>query len=256
MRLSIVQSRLHWESPAANRDMFAEKLKPLSGGTDLIVLPEMFTTGFTMNAAALAEPQDGPTQTWMQEQAAQTGAALAGSFICVEEGRYYNRLLFVKPDGSVGIYNKRHLFSLAGEHRTYNPGWENARLEWQGWRIRPLICYDLRFPVWCRNEKSNPFDLLLFVANWPVTRVAHWSALLNARAIENQAFVAGVNIFGQDGAGLNYSGESAVIDFSGQTLGRISDQEGVFTAELSLDKLRNYRLQFPFLADADIFRLP
>lgn len=256
MRLSIIQSTLHWENPESNRAMFAEKMRPLAGHTDLVVLPEMFTTGFSMNAAALAEPMQGPTTSWMLEQASALGAAIAGSFICSEEGRYFNRLVFARPDGALESYNKRHLFSLAGEDKTYAQGWEKVRIEWKGWRIRPLICYDLRFPVWSRNEKNNPYDLLLYVANWPQTRIHHWSSLLVARAIENQAFVAGVNIFGQDGAGLQYVGESAVIDFSGREIGRISGKEGVLTAELSLDDLREYRRQFPFLVDADVFRLP
>lgn len=255
MLLTIVQSALHWENPIANRAMFAEKLRPLAGATDLVVLPEMFTTGFSMKAAERAEPMDGPTVAWLRSQATALGAAVTGSFICVENGQFFNRLVFARPDGSLETYNKRHLFSLAGEEKVYTPGWEKVRVQWLGWRIRPLVCYDLRFPVWSRNEKNNPFDLLIYVANWPVPRVHHWSALLTARAIENQAFVAGVNIFGQDGAGLEYSGESAVIDFGGRALGRISGAENILTAELSLDNLREYRRQFPFLADADDFRL-
>ncbi len=256
MRLTLVQSRLHWQDPAANRAMFAEKLRPLSGATDLVVLPEMFTTGFSMNAAEWSEPMDGPTVNWLLEQAALLGSAVTGSFICLEEGKFFNRSVFAKPNGSLETYNKRHLFSLAGEDKVFAAGWEKIRVEWMGWRIRPLVCYDLRFPVWSRNEKNNPYDLLVYVANWPVTRVHHWSMLLAARAIENQAFVAGVNIFGKDGAGLEYSGESAVIDFGGQVLGRISGREDILTTELSLDNLREYRRQFPFLADADVFRLP
>lgn len=255
MRLTLVQTRLHWENPAANRDLLAGKLRPLAGATDLVVLPEMFTTGFSMNAAALAEPMDGPTADWLREQAATLGAAVTGSFICAENGRFHNRLLFVKPDGSLQHYDKRHLFTLAGEHETFSPGVENTVVEWLGWRIRPLVCYDLRFPVWSRNEKNNPYDLLIFVANWPTRRAHHLQTLLTARAIENQAFTAGVNIVGRDGAGLEYSGDSAIVDFGGQVLGRISGTEGVFTAELSLADLREYRRQLPFLADADTFRL-
>lgn len=255
MRLTIVQTALHWESPAANRAMLAEKLAPLAGRTDLIMLPEMFTTGFSMNAAALAEPMDGPTVAWLREQAAALGAAVTGSFICAESGRFYNRLLFVRPDGDLATYDKQHLFSLAAEDKTFSSGSDHTLVEWLGWRICPLICYDLRFPVWCRNGKYAPYDLLIFVANWPTRRAHHWQTLLTARAIENQAFVAGVNIFGQDGNGLEYAGDSAVIDFGGQVLGRISGTEGVFTAELSLDNLHEYRRQLPFLSDADDFHL-
>lgn len=255
MRLSILQTTLHWESPAANRTLLAEKLAPLAGRADLVVLPEMFTTGFTMNAAALAEPLEGPTLAWLREQAAMLGAALTGSFICVDGGQFFNRLVFLRPDGSFETYDKRHLFGLAGEAEHFSAGDKQVALEYMGWSIRPLVCYDLRFPVWSRNKKNDPCDLFIYVANWPTRRAHHWQTLLTARAIENQAFVAGVNIVGKDGSGLEYQGDSAVIDFGGQVLGRISGKEGVFTAELSLDNLREYRRQLPFLADADDFYL-
>lgn len=288
MRLSIIQSSLAWENPAANRAMFARKLAPLRDQTDLVVLPEMYTTGFSMNAGALAEPMDGPTVQWMREQSALLGGALAGSFICSEAGNFYNRLLFMRPDGTFEYYDKKHLFSLTGEHEQYVAGNKQLVVEWRGWRIRPLVCYDLRFPVWSNNPASppasglagpapdgskdatssipsgerpgnqssrTPYDLLLYVANWPSRRSHHWRTLLAARAIENQSFVAGVNIVGKDGNDYEYTGDSAIIDFAGQQIVGISGKEGVFTAELSLEERMQYRRQLPFLEDGDIFQL-
>lgn len=255
LAVTLVQTSLIWEQPVENRSQLAAKLAPLQGRTDLVVLPEMFATGFSMRAAELGEPMDGPTVAWMQEQATQLDAALTGSFICIENGLFYNRLVWVRPDGGVHYYNKRHLFSLAAEHQTFTPGTERLTVEWKGWRICPLVCYDLRFPVWSRNHPDQPYDLLLYIANWPQTRSLHWRSLLQARAIENQAFVAGVNIVGTDGNQLVYGGDSAIIDFSGQHLYQISHCEGVFTTELSLEKLPTYRQQLPFLKDGDTFRL-
>ncbi len=259
MRLTILQSALHWENAGANRAMFAEKLAPLAGQTDLVILPEMFTTGFSMNAAALAEPMDGPTVQWLQEQAVRTGAAITGSFICREKDRYYNRLVFMRPDGRLDIYDKRHLFGLAKEHETYTPGATRCIVEWLGWKICPLVCYDLRFPVWSRNQVVTPesggYDLLIYVANWPERRSHHWRALLPARAIENQCYVAAVNIVDTDGNGYDYRGDSGIVDFSGQKICQISGREGQFTTELSLEDLHQFRRQLPFLEDADAFQL-
>jgi len=253
MRLTIVQTTLHWENPDANRTMLAGTLAPLAGQTDLIVLPEMFTTGFSMNAAVLAEEMDGSTVRWLREQAAKLGAAIAGSFICRDGERYHNRLVFMRPDGGFQHYDKRHLFGLAGEHKTYSPGSERLLVDWMGWRICPLICYDLRFPVWSRQRKAEPYDLLLYVANWPSRRGHHWRSLLPARAIENQCYVAGVNIVGADGNGYEYQGDSGVWDFSGHSLCQISGQAGVCTVALNRDGLHEYRAQLPFLDDADGF---
>lgn len=258
MRVSIIQTALQWESPEANRSMLSAKLTPLQGQTDLVVLPEMFPTGFSMNAGTLAETMDGPTMHWLSETAGQLGAALTGSFICVENGRHYNRLVWMFPDGQFQYYDKRHLFALAGEHKHFAAGRKRILVEWKGWRICPLICYDLRFPVWSRNaagQEEDVYDMLIYVANWPVRRSHHWRSLLLARAIENQAFTIGVNIFGTDGSGLEYSGDSAVVDFSGQPLCQISGQEGIGTTELSLEDMREYRRQLPFLHDGDAFRL-
>lgn len=254
MRLTIIQSALHWENPAANRAMFAKKLAAVAGQTDLIVLPEMFTTGFSMNAAALAETMDGPTVQWLREQATAAGAAITGSFICRDGDHFYNRLVFMRPGGQMDSYDKRHLFGLAKEHETYKAGTTRLIVEWQGWKICPLVCYDLRFPVWSRNRPEG-YDLLLFVANWPERRAHHWRALTPARAIENQCYLAAANIVGKDGNGHEYSGDSAVIDFSGRPICQISGQEGLFTAKLSLEELQQFRRQLPFLEDADVFQL-
>ncbi len=235
--------------------MFTSLLEPLAGRTDLVLLPEMFTTGFSMRAADLAEPMDGPTVRWMREQANRLGGALAGSFICRENDRFYNRLVFMRPNGQLDLYDKRHLFGLAQEHETYTPGRERLVVEWLGWRICPLVCYDLRFPVWSRNNTVEKFDLLLYVANWPSRRSHHWRALLPARSIENQCFTAAVNIVGADGNGFEYTGDSSIIDYSGLHRCQISGQEGAFTAKLSLDELRHFRQQLPFLDDADTFSL-
>ena len=252
MRITLVQTALVWENPDANRQHLVEKLRPLSGQTDLVLLPEMFTTGFSMNAAALAETMDGPTVYWMQEQADRLNAAVCGSFICTDQHAFYNRLLFVKPDGTHVHYNKKHLFKLAGEHQHYTPGAESAYIEWLGWRIKPQVCYDLRFPEWARNNHQSPYDLLLYVANWPEKRAHHWRSLLTARAIENQAYVAGLNIVGADGNGHVYVGDSTVVDFSGQILLHLHDQEMVATTSIEKAGMTEYRLKLPFLADSDL----
>ncbi len=262
MRISIVQSSLHWENPEANRAMFAEKLASLSGQTDLVVLPEMFTTGFSMNADALAEPMNGPTMDWMRSISRDLNAAVTGSFICSEDGNFFNRLVFMRPDGQFEHYDKKHLFSMATENEHFAAGQKRLTVEWRGWRICPLICYDLRFPVWSRNTHTpdpspngaGRYDLLIYVANWPNRRAHHWRSLLTARAIENQSFVVGVNIAGEDGNGFEYSGDSTIIDFSGQPIVQIPDgKEEIATVELSLEDLKAYRQQLPFLADGDLF---
>jgi predicted amidohydrolase len=253
LRLTIVQSNLHWENKPANLDMFSKKLAGLAGTTDLVLLPEMFSTGFSMNAKKLAEPMDGSTMQWLKDQSARINAVVAGSFIAVEEDRFYNRFVWMRPDGTFGCYDKRHLFTLAGEHESYSPGDKRRLIEWEGWKICPLICYDLRFPVWSRNTEN--FDLLLYVANWPERRSPHWRQLLIARAIENQCYVAGVNRVGKDGTGLSYTGDSSLIDFSGKIRYCLSETEAVLTTELTLPDLREYRKNLPFLNDRDDFIL-
>jgi omega-amidase len=256
--VSLVQTDLHWHDPEANRAALAVVLADALAGpglTDLIVLPEMFTTGFSMDAAAQAEPGEGPTLAWLREQAARYDAVVTGSVLLMEDGRYYNRLLWVRPDGSYSAYNKRHLFRLAGEHEVYTAGTERLLEEWRGWRILPLVCYDLRFPVWSRNTQAAPYDLLLYVANWPQVRVNAWNVLLQARAIENIAYVAGVNRIGTDGLGHQYSGSSALLDMRGEYLAQAGGLPTVLTRRLLRNPLQELRQQLPALLDADEFEL-
>ncbi len=263
MRISYIQTTLHWENPDGNRDMLASKMAPLAGTTDLIVLPEMFTTGFSMNPQQHAEPFDTTTLAWMRHWAATTDAAIMGSVMCRAGDQYYNRLHFVQPDGALLFYDKKHLFSLAGEHQSYTAGDHPLLIEWRGWRIRPLICYDLRFPVWARQfnapNGTDPtparYDLLVYVANWPQTRSLHWRTLLAARAIENQAYVLGVNIVGADGNGFEYIGDSMVVEFSGQVMAHSAASEQVVTVQLDQAALEAYRAKLPFLTDADTFEI-
>jgi omega-amidase len=256
--VSLVQTDLHWHDPAANRAALAQQLETAldqPGLTDLIVLPEMFTTGFSMDAAAQAEPADGPTLAWLREQAARYNAVVTGSVMLTEGGRYYNRLLWVRPDGSYSQYDKRHLFRMAGEHEVYAAGTAPLVEEWRGWRIRPLVCYDLRFPVWSRNASAEPYDILLYVANWPHTRVHAWQTLLQARAIENLAYVAGVNRIGTDGLSNFYSGHSVLLDMRGEYLAQAGSLPTVLTRRLLRHPLQAVREQLSALTDADEFEL-
>jgi omega-amidase len=254
LRVTLVQPMLHWEDAAANRAMFGERLKPLAGTTDLIVLPEMFTTGFSMRSHELAEPMDGPTVTWMREQAAAAGAALYGSVIIAENGSYYNRGLFVRPDGGMDVYDKRHLFRMAEEQRHYAPGGKRVVVDWKGWRLLLQVCYDLRFPVFSRNR--GDVDAMLYVANWPEARRFPWNQLLIARAIENQACVVGVNRVGMDGQGHHYSGDSVALDARGSAIGAVMPStEGCLTVVLERAALDEFRAKFPASMDADGFTL-
>lgn len=252
-RISLLQSPLYWEEPGMNRSMFEWKVRDLAGEADLIVLPEMFTSGFTMNAERVAEVSDGPTVAWMQELARETGAAITGSAVIRDGERHVNRLLWVEPEGRVLHYDKRHLFGLAGEHEHYAAGEERLLVEWRGLRICPLVCYDLRFPVWSRNTEN--YDLLLYVANWPEARRRHWQQLLIARAIENQAWVAGVNRIGHDAAGLAYAGDTMLVGFDGEVLLSAAHAETTLSASLLREQLLGYRERLPFLRDRDAFRL-
>jgi omega-amidase len=254
LRVTIVQAALHWQDAEANRTMFAEKLAATSPATDLIVLPEMFTTGFSMEASQLAEEAEGPTLQWMREQAAKHQAVITGSVIVREGENYFNRLFWVRPEGTYEHYNKRHLFRMAKEHHTYTPGSEKLLVELKGWNICPLVCYDLRFPVWSRNKDSQ-YDLLLYVANWPKPRSSAWSILLQARAIENLAYVVGVNRVGTDGNGNPYSGDSAIIHPKGYKLLETTEAEGMHTITLSKQELDDFREAFPAHLDADDFTL-
>lgn len=256
MRLTVIQPALEWEDKPANLANFEKKLAPLAGQTDLVVLPEMFTTGFTMNPAPFAERDLGQTATWMREQAKKLDAAIVGSFISSDRRNYFNRLIFAKPDGTAEFYDKKHLFTPAGEAKIFTAGKKRLILEWRGWRVCPLICYDLRFPVFSRNKTGEKgYDLLLYVANWPAPRIEHWKTLLAARAIENVCFVAGANVVGTDGNGNGYTGDSAIIDFMGKKLWTATGEEAIGTAVLDKMALVHWREKFPALAEADGFKL-
>lgn len=253
LELALIQTSLAWHDPAANRLHF-EPLLQQARGAALVILPEMFSTGFSMESAALAEPEDGPTTLWLREQAQDIGAVICGSLIIqAADGSYRNRLLWARPDGSLAHYDKRHLFRMAGEHKHYSAGDQQVVLELNGWRVRPLICYDLRFPVWSRDAAGT--DLLLYTANWPSARRQHWNRLLPARAIENLCYVAAVNRIGEDGKGHGYTGDSQVLDFQGEALLAAGDGDGVFRATLSSQALDTYRERFPAHLDADGFVL-
>ena len=250
MTITFLQTSLHWEDRQKNLDDFEDKISAIND-TDLILLPEMFTTGFTMNAAALAEPMDGPAVTWIKRIAKEKSCAIAGSLIIEEDGKYYNRMVWVH-DGKVQHYDKRHLFSLAHEEKTYTAGTKKLIVELNGWKICPLICYDLRFPVWSRRTKAADYDILLYSANWPERRIKAWKTLLPARAVENQCYVIGVNRIGDDGTGIYHSGDSAAYDFRGELVSKtLVGEESVERAEFSLEELRDFRRDFGFAEDAD-----
>jgi omega-amidase len=251
--VSIIQSELHWHDRQANLRQFSRLVRELDRATDLVVLPEMFATGFTMEAEAQAERMNGPSVAWMAETAKASGAALCGSLVIEDGGRYFNRFILMRPDGNFDFYDKRHLFRLAGEHEHYSAGGGLVTFRLKDWRVRPMICYDLRFPAWSRNR--NDYDLLVYVANWPDRRHLAWQTLIRARAIENLAYVAGVNRIGSDGNGVRYVGGSAVIDYLGNDLIPVSDGPGLWSASLDLASLRAFREKFPFHLDADRFTI-
>ena len=273
LRVSLVQGATRWHDPAANRDYYAALMAPLHGATDLVLLPETFTSGFSNDAIHQAETMQGPTVAWIVEQARRFDAAVCGSVqLRAGDGEgegegegggqgVYNRLLFATPDGTLQHYDKRHLFRYAGEHERYAAGKPRLTLDWRGWRICPLVCYDLRFPVFSRNryDVERPgaldYDLLLYVANWPSPRTYAWQTLLRARAIENLCYVAGLNRVGDDGNGHHYDGRSAVLDFLGEPLSECADAEVVATATLRADRLAGHRARFPAMLDADRFTL-
>ena len=255
LRLTLVQCDLVWQDAASNRALLEAQLAPLAGTTDLVLLPEMFTSAFVVGAGAVPEPHPGPTLEWMQGLARDLDAALCGSVAVRVDGKQLNRLLFVTPDGEVQHYDKRHLFRMLGEHERYAAGTDKLLLSWRGWRIFPTVCYDLRFPVWCRNTEKEPYDVMLCVANWPAPRSEHWSALLKARAIENLAFVAGVNRVGRDGNDMHYAGQSAVYGPQGETVAHAGDSATLTHAVLQRDALTTWRTQFPAYMDADNFQL-
>lgn len=268
LKITIIQSELHWENIAKNLAMFSEKIDSINVVTDVIVLPEMFTTGFTMNAKKLAETMDGKTVAWMKQHAKNKGAVIIGSLIITENNNFYNRLIWAQPNGEVYHYDKRHLFRMANEHETFSSGNSRLIMAWKGWKICPLVCYDLRFPVWSRNKSITPhssltthhpspaFDCLIYVANWPEARKEPWSKLLEARAIENQVYVVAVNRVGLDGKDIPYSGNSAVIDPKGYVISNIiAHQNSIQTIELNRQELEDFREKFPVGLDGDDFEI-
>lgn len=252
MNVTLLQTDLEWENKIYNRNNLHFQIEELVN-TDLIILPEMFTTGFTMKPQNLSETMDGETVAWMSLMSVKSNAAICGSIIIEEDGKYYNRFIWVEPDGTIKHYDKKHLFSYAGEDVNYTPGTEKVIINYKGFRICPQICYDLRFPVFSRN--TGDYDILLYVANWPSVRSETWVNLLQVRAIENQSYVIGVNRIGEDGNGLRYNGRSMVINPSGMVLMKLSETHWTNTCSIDKENLDSYRSQYPFLKDADNFNL-
>lgn len=253
LRVSMVQTSLIWENPAANCAILEEKLQDLQGKTDVIVLPEMFLTGFSMSAEGADFPKGVQVQ-WMQMMSNRLDVLLIGSLKIKEKNQYYNRLLAVFPDGKIISYNKRHLFRMGNEHQFYSPGEEQVILSYKSWNIALFVCYDLRFPVWSRNVQMA-YDLAIYVANWPAVRAHAWSTLLKARAIENLAYVVGVNRVGQDANHLAYQGDSLVISFKGEEITHLLNEESIQTSVISKESLQEFRDKFPAHLDADGFEL-
>ncbi len=266
LTISLIQTDLHWEDKAANLDMFSNKIENIKETTEVIILPEMFNTGFSMNAEALAEPMNGETLQWMKKTAAKKKAIITGSMIIEENENYFNRLIWMLPNGEYGYYDKRHLFAYGNEHTKYTPGNKRLIASAKGWKINLLVCYDLRFPVWCRQVHLAPgeglgvrptpeYDLLMFVANWPQQRIHAWKSLLIARAIENQCYVVGVNRVGNDGNNIYYNGSSMIVDPLGEVIYSKEKEEDIFTYTLQKEKLTQVRERFPFWKDADSFNI-
>ncbi|MBT8097152.1 MAG: amidohydrolase [Woeseia sp.] len=255
LSIAMIQADLHWHDAKANRTVLARSIERLEDGVDLVVLPEMFATGFTMDAPDQAETMDGATVDWLRETAQRHDAAVCGSLVIADGENYYNRFILMHANGDYQTYDKRHLFRLAGECDHYSAGDTLETLRVKDWRIRPLVCYDLRFPVWSRRSREHDYDLLLYVANWPSPRHQAWETLLRARAIENQCYVVGVNRVGTDGNDVPYAGGSAIIDFFGNELVKLDDQAGDATIALEPEPLQRFRERFPFDIDADTFAI-
>lgn len=264
LKISIIQTALHWENKEKNLLMFSQKINEIIESTDIIILPEMFTTGFSMNPNKFAEPMNGLTVNWMKAKAKEKMCVIVGSFICEENGKFYNRLVWISPDGNCKAYDKRHLFRMANEDKYYSAGEKKIIVELKGWKICPLVCYDLRFPVWSRNKQeinSNEitnyeYDLLIYVANWPEIRSYPWKTLLLARAIENQSFVVGLNRVGNDGNEVYHSGDSAVINAKGVVMSKtMAHEESTETITLNYSELIAFRKLFPAMLDADSFEI-
>lgn len=258
MHILGLQLDLIWHDPKGNRDKVEAHLGNYQGPLDLLLLPEMFTTGFSMEAEDNAEPANGPTVQWMHELAKKRDCLIGGSLITEDAGTFFNRFYLVGPNDWQAHYDKRHTFRMAGEHENYDSGQKRVVVEYNGWKILLLVCYDLRFPVWSRNRNTDDgleYDLILLVANWPTPRVEQWETLVKARAIENQCYIAAINRVGEDGKGIPYSGRSMMVDPRGEALVAARHQETSILAELSQDRLNYYRERFPFWMDADEFEM-
>ena len=257
LTISIIQTFIFWEDVDKNLKMLEEKINSLSGKIEVVVLPEMFSTGFSMNPENIAETMDGKGIEWLKNISSEKRLLLTGSLIIKEDNKFFNRLIWMQPDKNFYYYDKRHLFAYAGENEKYNPGNKRLIVSVKGFKINLLICYDLRFPVWSRQTKGNSpeFDILIFVANWPSKRINAWRSLLIARAIENQCYVVGVNRVGKDGNDIEYNGDSMLVDPLGNVIYEMKDTEEIFTFTLDYNELETVRSQFPFLKDADDFRI-
>lgn len=267
LTITIIQPNLHWENKKANLEMLAQKIESIQEKTEVVILPEMFSTGFSMQPELLAEKMNGETIDWMKKIASSKKIILTGSVIIEEKGKFYNRLIWMLPNGDYGIYDKRHLFAYADEHNHYSAGSKRLIAQVKGWKLNLFVCYDLRFPIWTRQAPSQPlptgekkearleYDVLIYVANWPERRITAWKTLLQARAIENQCYVIGVNRVGDDGNNIHYSGESMIVDPLGEILYQKAKEEDVFTYTLQKEKLDEVRAKFPFWRDADSFEI-
>lgn len=257
LTFTLIQSNLHWENKAANLKMWQQKILSVKDKTEIIVLPEMFSTGFSMKPETLAEEMNGATLEWMKQLAGERKVILTGSLIIKEKDNFYNRLIWMLPNGEYGTYDKRHLFAYGDEHNHYSPGNKRLIASVKGWKINLQVCYDLRFPVWVRQQinETPEYDVIVYVANWPERRITAWKTLLQARAIENQCYVIGVNRVGHDGNHIYHSGDSMVIDPLGELLYHKKDEEDIFTITIQKDKLEEVRNRFPFWRDADDFNI-
>ncbi len=259
LRIALLQTRIFWENADENHRHFEFLMGKLRSKPHLVVLPETFNTGFPVDASRFAQKPDGPSMRWLARQARQLEAVVCGSLLLETSVGYQNTFIWMRPDGSFETYAKRHVFRMGGEHHSILPGDKLLTVELKGWKIRPMVCYDLRFPVWCRNTLNNDqyaYDLLLFVANWPEVRSMPWKQLLIARAIENQSCVAGLNRIGNDGLGNSYSGDSCLIDARGQYIWQAApNKEELFEGALSSDQLKEFRRKFQVSADWDAFTL-
>ncbi len=253
MKVALVQSSIVWENPKSNRNFYEEKINALTEQVDLIVLPEMFTTGFTMNPSVVAETMQGETVQVLRSLAKAKKCAITGSLIINEGKNFFNRLVFVFPNGELQFYDKRHLFTLAGEDKVYTSGKEKLIVDYLGWKICPLVCYDLRFPVFARNTEN--YDLLLYLANWPKPRINAWDILIKARSVENMCYTIGVNRVGLDSNNLEYIGHSQVVDYIGNSILEPQESEAVFIVELNKDKMLETRKKLGFLNDLDSFEI-